>query len=552
MPTRLTIKVPRHPAVIDSPETDESRINYVLEPHETTASLHERLIAAMPDRNYIEIGECFAKLILRAGPRQALETLIKAGTPYTHVGRHSFYGEFRPLKISNDHSFLGVRSAIRLSKHLEPRYELLPLLQAAWYFPKGIDICGQATLPGFYGGYGDTIHALRTVLGFMDVSRYPVLSDWAMFPRAQCRFQCDTSPIVLNDKEVHFSELSRAVFNMEPERSLRLFLGLALDPANRPRLKSEFMFISLTDQQERLAGGSLKTQQHPTVRARDLFDLLDYFDWENLETLAYAVVPDVAAGPRHYELHDLVATTCMRSFGGKQEEKSKEGREIGYDEAEEFVRAVIGGSILEVVDEVTAALTSNFSVSSLLDALMLASARIITLAEIHGLNPFEEIHIIDYIHTLSIWCRESGHPRTLYAPYFAAIALHHSIPPLQSPKFLEKLSFHTLLKDDRHASFELLDEALAAHDSNAAVGLAHSLAHSHGQNQVLRHLALCVALAQDNPHHQQLAVVALHESRRVATPFKLEMLSMLAAYTAGIRTEAAVTTMYEKFFRPNP
>lgn len=544
------MSIERHPAILENPILDLEHLDRLQLRHHDNETLTNMMRQSMPDRDYVTISAVSLELLARGlSPQRLVEELIAAGAPYVHVPRHLFYNDYRPLKISNDHSLLGIRAALRLAEYLPDDMKLLPLFQSIWYFPKGIDICGQATLPGFYGGYGDTLHALRTVIGFMGLKRYPQRDDWRLFPKAECRFSCTAKAIRAGTVEERLKDFNQAIFYMEPERALRLFLGLIDEPGLLPRLRSDLLFLALTDQQERVLGGSLNTQQHPTVRVRDLFDLGDYLKWRRPDRLASTVVPDLALGPRHYELHDLIGTLCSKRFGTRQESiEFANTKTLSPAEREAFMRIMLDGSYWDVLECVAELLTNGFSLSSIMEAILLASSRVILMAELHGLNPFESLHVFDYLNTLSTWIHECKHPRKLFAPFFGALSVHHSIPREESKKFLHHFGDESSLPAAQKGTPEDIKAALLAHDSKTTVAFARtSLTEPTDKLKFTTALAEHFARAQDNPHHTQLAVAVLEESKRVSPQVQDEFHLMLASYAAGIRSESTAYEVYLQF-----
>jgi hypothetical protein len=78
---------------------------------------------------------------------------VTAASPFLNVPAHSMMtakGEVRP--VNYDHTVLAFWRAERMGRMLARQYRHLPLAQAAWYLPQGLDIWSQilCEFPGHY------------------------------------------------------------------------------------------------------------------------------------------------------------------------------------------------------------------------------------------------------------------------------------------------------------------------------------------------------------------------------------------------------------------
>jgi hypothetical protein len=396
---------------------------------------------AIPKRHFVEATESFCELMQRDYPLpHAVHAVLEAGAPYTHLPYHVSIQNGRPHKISNDHCLLDTRATLHLMSYMPPETRLLPIVQAVWYWPQGIDVWGQTQFEGWSGDTTDTVLALIKWLQAKGEDRYPKPEDWAVYPPAQSHYTADVAPITDGSAEERLEAFRTAMMMCEQEQAYGLFLGLASEPAMRQRLSSELLYTALTDVQERLRQGHLKTLQHTTLRARTMIDLADYLGWEQAQSVFQAAIPDIAMGPRYYSLHDHIATLCDEAFGDTLGElKVHNSKPLSADETQMVIRTVCTTDPTTVINAITQLLHAGKAIQSIADAITLAAARIVTLAEQNGSNPIIWVHSMDYCNVVNTWLRAYDHPCQVQGLYLMALVTHYAIPAYPIPAFTDSI-----------------------------------------------------------------------------------------------------------------
>jgi hypothetical protein len=346
-----------------------------------------------------------------------------------------------------------------------------------------------------------------------------------------------------------------AVMLCDQNRAYGLFLGLAPLPRVRRQLQSELLYTALTDVQERIRQGHLRTLQHTTIRARALIDLANYLGWEQAGSVFQAVVPDIAMGPRFYSMHDLVATLCEEELGEMLPKlRARNTVPLTDKDINTLLRTICGTDPWAVCDLITQQLRAGTAVRSLADAIMLAAARVVTLAEQNGVNPGVWVHSVDYCNAVNTWLRHYTHPYQPQGLYFMALVTHYAIPAYPKPAFTDGIDLvidgtglpADLTPDDL---LEYLQDAIDTLDVPSALQSAQAYMQSGANVRLLMGaLALASAKTQDNPHHHQIVNTALEEYEHNSLPQKDEFLLMAAAYLAGARSVRDCYQLYQEYF----
>ncbi len=516
----------------------------------------ERMKASIPQRRFVETTESFCELITDGYPvRQAVQDVLDAGAPYTHLPYHVSVQKGRPHKISNDHCLLDTRAALSLAKHMPTGMELLPLVQSVWYWPQGIDVWGQTKLEGWSGDTTDTVLALINLLKAQGHNRYPTPQDWAVYPHATQHYSTAVEPIVEGCAEVRLEAFREAVMMCWQDEAYGLFLGLAAEPSMRRRLENELLYVGLTDVQERVRQGHLKTLQHTTLRARAAIDLANYVGWEQAGSIFQATIPDLAMGPRYFSLHDHVSTLCDEAFGDRLGElKATNTLPVSAEETKELIDLICGDDAWAVSSRITQFLQEGKAVQQIADAITVAAARVVTLAEQNGSNPIIWVHSVDYCNVVNTWLRDYDHPQHPLGLYLMALVTHYAVPAFPVPAFTDSVE----LKIDRGALpghltptelTERLSEAIEHLDVQAALQAADAYVRSGAEaGQLMSALALATSKTQDNPHHHKIVCTALEEYEQSTSPLKHELLLMASAYLGAARSMRDCYELYTSYF----
>jgi hypothetical protein len=207
-----------------------------------------------------------------------------------------------------------------------------------------------------------------------------------------------------------------------------------------------------------------------------------------------------------------------------------------------------------VCDLLTQHLRAGTAVQSLADAIALASARVVTLAEQNGVNPGVWVHSVDYCNTVNAWLRHYEHPYQPQGLYFMALVTHHAIPAYPKSAFTDSVDLvidGPALPSDLTADdlLERLQDSIDTLDVPSALQSAHAYLQSGADvRTLLGALALASAKTQDNPHHHQLVNTALDEYMQSTLVQKDEFVLMAAAYLAGARSVRDCYQLYTQYF----
>ena len=121
----------------------------------------DRLTEAILARDQPRTTDLFFQMVRRQGRSlgDALGEVTAAEAPFVQVPSHVNVRDGQITLVNNDHTILGLRTAAALAPFLPEPYRLLPLLQAVWYVPAGLDIWNQ--LLGKYPGRYATMKGMN-------------------------------------------------------------------------------------------------------------------------------------------------------------------------------------------------------------------------------------------------------------------------------------------------------------------------------------------------------------------------------------------------------
>ena len=121
----------------------------------------DRLTDAILQRDQPRTTDLFFQMVRREGQSvgAALGAVTAAEAPFVQVPNHINVRDGMITLVNNDHTILGLRTAVSLAPFLPESHRLLPLLQAVWYVPAGLDIWNQ--LLGKYPGRYATMKGMN-------------------------------------------------------------------------------------------------------------------------------------------------------------------------------------------------------------------------------------------------------------------------------------------------------------------------------------------------------------------------------------------------------
>ena len=323
----------------------------------------------------------------------ALGAVTAAEAPFVQVPNHINVRDGQITLVNNDHTILGLRTAASLAPFLPEPYRLLPLLQAVWYVPAGLDIWNQ--LLGKYPGRYATMKGMNVP----PPSYGPVVWNRDEPPITQ------EGPI---EEQLHAHMI--ATMSGDVRRSYGLFLGLAGDARVRPLLRDHLLFLGLIDLQDTIIGRKARNTGHKALRARAVVDLADVIGWDQAHGVYYIGVPDMAVGPLYYSLYDAACVTIAAEFpdAGKSL-KAANTLPLTPTEVEEMVQQLTDADPPTVWNLITAHLRNGKSLRSLGDTIQIGAAELILRTTVP--RQFTDAqHAFDYCNVANYWMRGERQP----------------------------------------------------------------------------------------------------------------------------------------------
>src|SRR5712692_8921781 len=362
----------------------------------------DRLTEAILERDQPRTADLFFRMVTREGRSvgEALGVVTTAEAPFVQVPSHINVRDGQITLINNDHTILGLRTAVNLAPYLPESYRLLPLVQSVWYIPAGLDIWNQ--LLGKYPGRYATMKGMNVP----PPSYGPVV------------WHREVKPITEEgtvEERLHAHMI--ATMSGDVSRSYGLFLGLAADERVRPLLRDHLIFLGLIDLQDTIAGRKARNTGHKALRARAVTDLAEFIGWDRSRGVYYIGVPDMAVGPLYYSVYDAACVTVANELpdAGKNLAQTNH-TPLTPDEVEEMVRLLMEADAPTVWAQLTTHLRNGRSIRSLGDTIQIGAAELILRTTVprqftDGQHPF------DYCSTANYWMRTSDNPyqpRILY------------------------------------------------------------------------------------------------------------------------------------------
>jgi len=430
---------------------------------------------------------------------------------------------------------LGLRTGVSLAPFLPEDHRLLPLLQAVWYIPAGLDIWNQ--LLGKYPG------------------RYATMKGLTVPPPSH-------GPVVWNQEEKPITEGGTveerlhahmiATMSGDVRRSYGLFLGLAADEQIRPFLRRHMLFLGLIDLQDTVVGRKARNTGHKALRARAITDLADVIGWDRARGVYYIGVPDMAVGPLYYSLYDAACVTVTNELpdAGKPLAKTNV-TPLTPDEVDEMVRLLMEGDGQTVWNLVTAHLKNGRSIRSLGDTIQIGAAELILRTTVprqftDGQHPF------DYCNVANYWMRTSESPyqaRVLYlmANFINDVARSNKL--VTSVIERECASFDVTGRT-ADALLEELDEAILAYDVPRTTALASAYLQSGADRDAYRTaVAITACKFQDDPHNQKITHSTFEEFGHNSTHLRDRLLLATVRLLAGWPKMPGERECYARFVK---
>jgi hypothetical protein len=465
----------------------------------------DAISAAILDRDQPRVADLFFKMVTEEGRSlgEAVSVIMAAEAPYIQVPSHINVRDGQLFLINNDHTILGLRSAAELAPYLEEKYRLLPLLQAVWYVPAGLDIWNQ--LLGKYPGRYATMKGMNVP----PPDHPPAIWQKDVAPRREGK-----------TLEERLSAHMVATVSGEVERSYALFLDLAADPEAREALRDQLMFLGLIDIQDTVIGRKARNTGHKALRARAVTGLADFVSWERAHGVFYAGVPDMAVGPLYYSLYDAVCVRLAADFPDTGKTLPQTNKTpLTEQEVESLVDLLMTGDQDAVFSRITAHLKNGRAIRSIGDAIQIGAAECMLRNAVP--RAFTDgIHPCDYCGTANHWLRTTQSPYQARVLYLMANFVNDSARSNNwSSTVIEKeLGSHHFAGRDPAKLLTELDEAILAFDVPRSTALAHAYLQSGADRQAYRWaVGVTGCKFQDDPHHQKTLHTAFQEYENNST-----------------------------------
>jgi hypothetical protein len=501
----------------------------------------ENIVAADPRGT----ADAFCRLV-REGHR--LPELAVAGlgaaAPYLNVPAHAMVkadGELRG--VNYDHTVMGVRGSLAMGPVLPDDLRLLPMTQAFWYLPDGLDIWDQLLCeqPGHYAREGEKCPALP-----------------ASGP--QVHFE-DQEPDRSGSADDRFHRFVAATIQGDRVASYRAFLGLAEEPALRERLKEQLLFLSIIDIQDTIIAPHKRKIQnigHKSFRARSLIDIADWVGWENSHQVFYGIVPDLACWPRFYDLWDEMTIKVPQIFGPEWRTlRQRNVERMTPEEREQTIDVVMRAtSAADVKTQITTLLQRGVRFTDVAQAVVLGYAAYVMDGADNTRSFFTTGHAFDYCNVVHHWIRAYDNPNQVKALYFMAVFVNDAIqatviagqgfPSDMEPPNEYRAWAATLGQKE---SLVELDLAVAALQCGKATAVVDSYVERFDERQdLIATLGKGAARFQADPHMQRNAASSVEEWTHNTIGRRDLILRAQARYLAGGKKRTLAPDCYRMFF----
>jgi len=458
-----------------------------------------------------------------------------AEAPFVQVPSHINVRDGQITLINNDHTILGLRTAVNLAPYLPESYRLLPLVQSVWYIPAGLDIWNQ--LLGKYPGRYATMKGMNVP----PPSYGPVV------------WHREVKPITEEgtvEERLHAHMI--ATMSGDVSRSYGLFLGLAADERVRPLLRDHLIFLGLIDLQDTIAGRKARNTGHKALRARAVTDLAEFIGWERSHGVHYIGVPDMAVGPLYYSLYDAACVTVTNDLpdAGKNIPATNH-TPLTPGEVEELVELLMTADAPTVWALITTHLKSGKSIKSLGDAIQIGAAELILRITV-GRQFTDGQHPFDYCNTANYWLRATESPYQARVLYLMANFVNDAA---RSNKLFTSVLERECAGFDGagrspDALLAELDDAILAFDARRTTALASAYLKSGADRAAyMATVAVTACKFQDDPHNQKITHSTFEEYGHNSTLLRDRLLLASARLLAGWPKMPGERECYARFMK---
>lgn len=466
---------------------------------------------------------------------ELLQYAISVTAPYLHVPSHARVRNGEMSLVNYDHCFLALRGSLRMMRYLPMPWTHLPMAQAIWYYPQGLDVWTQ-----LHGGFP---------------GHYAYAAGFKEFPpdaRPKVWFE-DREPLVEGTAAERLDGLFQAAVGGDRARCYRLFLGLAEESEHREALKSQILFCSITDVQDTIQRRSVRSTGHKALRIRAMLDLAEFVGWENAHSVFYAAVPALPVEPLFYLLYNSVSNWCREKFGDAWSTLPQNTGTLDEGELAELRRVVLQTDPPAILQHLTDLLQAGKSVIQVADGITAAAARAISEVE-HPKAFFMLGHVFDYLNVVNHWLRTYPSPHAPKFPFLQALFLNdvmRSGPYTPRERPVGSEGAKALKKRSPEAMLAELDAAIEAQEGDRTVALLRFYLDAGAPIEPLKTvLTLGMAKFQNDPHQQRFCGSTIEEAEESGIEGAwMDHLMALANYGARSAKRSTHLDCYELYRR---
>jgi hypothetical protein len=518
-------------------------------------ALREHIVTA----NYRDAADTFCALLREGRPLHALvKETVDITAPFVQAPSHLMAKPDGTARgVNYDHTILGWRAGLRLMPALPEPANLLPVAQAIWYAPQGLDVWSQVQcdFPGHYA---------RDQERCDDRDHQPPYDpphafDGPSWTTPRVHFE-DHPPLLDGSPDERLDRMQYAIMNGERVEAYRLFLGLAADPAMRTRLEDAVLLAGIIDLQSTIIQrGGYQNIGHKALRARALVSLADWLGWENSHGVFYTVVPDLGCMPRFYDLWSMTSLMLPQEFKNWQTLKQDNHTPLTEAEIDETIDVICWAKPEQVTAQITALLRRGRALLSIADTIVVAFMRNELDVMAHPVSFFTPGHAFDYCNVVNHWLRTYDNPHQAKALYFEALFVNDVIRanmmfPRDPAAEIEPPARHRpamALRSEEELLLDLEDACTMQDCPRALAAVEEYLERTDERGRLIATLSYAASKIQNDPHVERLCVSSIEEYRHNSTSRKDDILRGWAKYLSrAVRrsTEFGCFDLYRRHF----
>jgi hypothetical protein len=516
-------------------------------------ALREHILTA----NYPKAAATFCDLI-KDGHRldDLVRVAIDTTAPFVQAPSHVMpKADGTQRGVNYDHTVLGWRASLKMMPSMSGYRSLLPVAQAIWYVPQGLDVWSQINcdFPGHYARDQERCDDRDHVPPYDP----PVSFDGPAWSTPKVHFE-DHAPLLDGSPEERLMRMQYAIMQGERVEAYRLFLGLAGEPEQRTRLKDAILAAGIFDlQQTIIQRGGYQNIGHKALRARAMVDIADHLGWENSHGLFYTVVPDLGCMPRFFELWHVTTLMLPQEFRNWQQLKQVNTSPLTEEEIDETIDVVLWGRPEHVSAHLTKLLRRGRALLAIADALVIAFSRYELQVMQHPVSFFTPGHAFDYLNVVNHWLRTYDNPHQAKALYFAALFINDVIRanmmfPRDPAAEFEPPASHAramAAKSDPELLAELEDACTVQDPSRALAAVDEYLSRTDERQALIDTLCYAAGKVQNDPHVERKCITSVEEYRYNQTSRKDDILRGWAKYVARAIRRSTALDCYDLYKR---